>query len=134
MGSEFAYEDITSQEIEKYTYKWIRDEVYNDQDCFVVEFYPVDKKNSGYTRQVTWIDKAEYRVLKVEYYDRKDSHLKTLTASGYNEYLNQYWRPDTLHMVNHQTGKSTELIWSNYKFKTGLTDNDFNQNSLKRIR
>jgi len=134
MGSEFAYEDITSQEIEKYTYKWIRDEVYNDQDCFVVEFYPVDKKNSGYTRQVTWIDKAEYRVLKVEYYDRKDSHLKTLTASGYNEYLNQYWRPDTLHMVNHQTGKSTELIWSNYKFETGLTDNDFNQNSLKRIR
>ena len=26
VGSEFAYEDLTSQEVEKYTYKWLRDE------------------------------------------------------------------------------------------------------------
>ena len=26
MGSEFAYEDMTSQEIEKYSYRWLRDE------------------------------------------------------------------------------------------------------------
>ncbi|MBL7050508.1 MAG: outer membrane lipoprotein-sorting protein, partial [Nitrospira sp.] len=79
MGSEFAYEDISSQEVEKYTYKWIRDEVYEGQDCFVGESYPVDKKNSGYTRLLSWIDKKEYRTLRVEYYDRKNSHLKTLT-------------------------------------------------------
>ena len=52
MGSEFACEDFSSQEVEKYTYKWIRDEIYNDSDCYVVEFYPVDQKNSGYTRIV----------------------------------------------------------------------------------
>ncbi len=59
MGSEFAYEDIASQEVEKYTYKWIKDEVYDGQECFVTERYPVDKKNSGYTRQVVRTDKAE---------------------------------------------------------------------------
>ena len=26
MGSEFAYEDLGSQEVDKYTYKWLRDE------------------------------------------------------------------------------------------------------------
>jgi len=26
MGSEFAYEDIASQEVEKYTYKYLREE------------------------------------------------------------------------------------------------------------
>ena len=41
MGSEFAYEDIASQEVEKYNYKWIRDEVYNGKDYFVIERYPV---------------------------------------------------------------------------------------------
>ena len=79
MGSEFSYEDISSQEVEKYTYRWIRDVIYDGKDCFVVEFYPVDRKNSGYTKQITWFDKQEYRVLKVEYYDKKESHLKTLT-------------------------------------------------------
>ncbi|MEE9524718.1 MAG: outer membrane lipoprotein-sorting protein, partial [Thermodesulfovibrionales bacterium] len=74
IGSEFSYEDIASQEVEKYTYKWIRDEIYDGMECFIVERYPVDKKNSGYTRQVTWVDKKEYRILKVDYYDRKNSH------------------------------------------------------------
>ena len=134
MGSEFAYEDISSQEVEKYTYKWIRDEVYEGQECFVVEYYPVDQKNSGYTRQVTWLDKGEYRVLKVEYFDRKKSHLKTLTSTGYQKYLDKYWRASEMFMVNHQNGKSTKLIWSDYKFQTGLKDSDFNKNSLKRVR
>ncbi|MHC4283585.1 MAG: outer membrane lipoprotein-sorting protein, partial [Planctomycetota bacterium] len=120
MGSEFAYEDISSQEVEKYTYKWIRDEVYNKLECFVIERYPVDKKNSGYTRQIIWVDKSEYREWKVEYHDRKNSLLKTLTFKGYKKYLDKYWRPDEMNMVNHQTGKSTKLVMSNYKFRTGL--------------
>ncbi|MDX2456508.1 MAG: outer membrane lipoprotein-sorting protein, partial [Gammaproteobacteria bacterium] len=32
MGSEFAFEDITSQEVDKYTYKFIRDDTLNGMD------------------------------------------------------------------------------------------------------
>ena len=134
MGSEFAYEDISSQEVEKYTYKWIRDEMVDGRACFVAEFYPVDKKNSGYTRQVNWIDKSEYRVWKVEYFDRKKSLFKTLTMKGYQKYLDRYWRADEMNMVNHQNGKSTRLEFSDYKFGAGLKDRDFSKNSLKRVR
>lgn len=134
MGSEFAYEDIASQEIEKYNYKWLRDEVYNNMKCYVIERYPVDKKNSGYSRQVVWIDKAEYRTWKVEYYDRKNSLLKTLTFADYNKYIGTYWRASQFNMVNHQTSKSTELRFANYRFNMGLTDDDFSKNSLKRAR
>lgn len=134
MGSEFAYEDFTSQEIEKYTYRWIRDEVYQEKECFVVERYPVNKKYSGYTRQVVWIDKEVYREWKIDYYDRKDKLLKTLTAEGYEKYLDKHWRAGKLKMVNHQNEKTSELLITNYVFQTGLTDEDFNQNSLKRAK
>jgi hypothetical protein len=60
--------------------------------------------------------------------------LKTLTNSGYKQYLGQFWRPDEMFMENHQTGKSTILKWENYQFKTGLTDKNFSRNSLKRAR
>jgi hypothetical protein len=133
MGSEFAYEDLSSQEVEKYTYKYLRDETLNGIDCFVIERYPVDI-NSGYKRQVSWVNKSEYRQEKIVFYDRKDSLLKTLTFSGYQQYLGQYWRADELHMINHQTGKSTLLSWSDYQFKTGLQDKDFSRNSLKRAK
>lgn len=133
MGSEFAYEDLSSQEVEKYTYKYLRDEAADGREHFVVERYPVDK-DSGYTRQIVWLDKEHYRVWKVDYYDRKESLLKTLAAGEFKQYLDQYWRPGRLEMVNRQTGKSTTLLFRNYEFRTGLTDRDFNQASLQRAR
>ena len=133
MGSEFAYEDIASQEIEKYTYKYLRDESHEGKLCFVIERTPVDKR-SGYTRQQVWIDQAEYRPWKIDYYDRKDSLLKTLVWRGYRQYLGKYWRADEMFMQNHQNGKSTLLKWRDYKFRAGLKDADFNEASLKRAR
>lgn len=133
MGSEFAFEDMRAQEVEKYTYKYLRDEACGELTCFVFERYPTDKY-SGYTRQVVWMDQGEYRVQKIEFFDRKQSHLKTLTMTGYQQYKDKFWRPDNMNMVNHQTGKATELHWSGYQFDTGLTEGDFDQNALKRSR
>ena len=133
MGSEFAYEDLASQEVEKYTYKYLRDETIDGVDYFVVERYPA-YEHSGYTRQVAWVNKERYVAEKIEFYDRKNDLLKTLTNTGYNQYLDKFWRADTMLMENHQTGKSTLLTWKDYQFKTGLTDKDFSRNSLKRAR
>jgi len=133
MGSEFAFEDLSSFEVEKYSYKYIGVEELNGVTNFKVEQYPVDD-NSGYTRRIVWIDTKEYLVHKIDFYDRKDSLLKTLTFTGYKQYLSKHWRADNQEMINHQNGKSTELKWSNYAFKTGLKDSDFNRNSLKRAR
>mgnify|MGYP002641447821 FL=1 len=133
MGSEFAYEDISSQEIEKYTYNYLRDEKVNGLDCFLVEYDPVDRK-SGYSRQLVWIDKKEYRLQKIEFYDRKNSLLKTLSYADYNKFLGKYWRADTLSMENHQTGKKTQLQFSDWAFQTGMTEKDFQKNALKRIK
>ncbi len=138
MGSEFAYEDIASREVEKYRYKWLKDEPCPGEEfkgvaCFVSESYPVDKK-SGYTKMVAWIDQKEYRSVKVDFYDRKRSLLKTLFNKGYKQYLGKYWRADAMEMVNHQSGKSTTLVWKNYRFGAGLKDSDFNKNALKRAR
>jgi len=133
MGSEFAYEDISSWEVKKYTYRYLRDEVLNGNDCFVAENTPA-YKYSGYTRQVNWTDKSIYQPRQIVFYDRKGALLKTLTFKGYRQYLGQYWRPDEMLMVNHQTGKSTRLLWKNYRFRTGLSSRDFTKNSMKRMR
>jgi hypothetical protein len=48
--------------------------------------------------------------------------------------LGKYWRSHDLFMENHVTGKKTRLVWQDISFRTGLTDKDFSQNSLKRAR
>lgn len=127
MGSEFSYEDMSSQEVEKYSYEWQRDE----GEALVVNAYPSDK-GSGYSRQERWYDKQQLRLQKINYYDTKNSLLKTLSFSQYQQYLGRYWRASEMLMVNHQTGKKTLLQWRNYQFQAGLTEQQFTQNSLQR--
>lgn len=135
VGSEFAYEDFASHEVEKYTHRWLRDERCPGAvapQCHVVERVPTDP-DSGYARQVVWMDTEHYRVARIDFYDRKNAALKTLTADGYAPYAGKHWRAGRMVMVNQQTGKSTELQLTDYRFKTGLRDSDFNQAKLTSL-
>jgi outer membrane lipoprotein-sorting protein len=133
VGSEFAYEDLVSQEVDKYDYRLTGEEACGDLECFVVERYP-RYESSGYTKQVVWWDKDHYRIQRIDFYDRKGDLLKTLTYSGYRTYLDEYWRPDRMTMENHQNGKSTDLIFSEWSFANGLTSDELTPSRLRRTR
>lgn len=137
MGSEFAFEDFSAQEPGKFSHLWLRDEPcpapMDTETCHVTERRPLYEK-SGYTRQIVWSDESELQPRKIDYYDRKDSLLKTLEMSAYEKYLDKHWRAQDLFMVNHATDKKTRLTWEAFEFQTGLEEGDFDKNSLKRAR
>ena len=129
MGSEFAFEDLSSDEVEKYTYKFIEEK----DGILIVEQDPVDPK-SGYARRLVSYNKNKgYRVEKIEFYDRKNELLKTLVHKDYRQYKNKHWRSGAMVMTNHQSGKETTLLFSDYNFGVELADEDFTENALKRI-
>ena len=133
VGSEFAFEDFTALELNKYTYRYMGEETLDGLATDVVERLP-RYENSGYSRQVSWIDQDVFQVRKVDFYDRRGDLLKTLTLTDYREYPGGVWRSHRFEMVNHQTGKSTELLYDDYAFKTGLGDRDFVKGVLSRLR
>lgn len=133
MGSEFSYEDLASQEVERYTYTWQRDEACGERSCHVIVAVPVDR-NSGYARQLRWIETDTLRVRRVDYHDRGDALLKTLALRDYQKHLGRLWRAATLDMRNHQTGKSTTLQWSDYRFNAGLDADSFSTAALGQQR
>ena len=133
MGSEFSYEDMSPPEVEEFTYTYLRDEPCGELRCTVIEQVPSDEK-SGYSRKVVWQDTGELRTWKMELYDRRGSHLKTLTFVDYRQYLQKYWRAQEQTMVNHLTGASTVLAWTDFEFRTNLDDREFTQTALRRVR
>mgnify|MGYP001547696646 CR=1 FL=1 len=133
VGSEFAFEDITAQELNKFDYVWLREEACGDLTCDVLERKPL-YEDSGYTRQLAWIDQTDHQIRKVEYYDRKDDLLKTQLFEDYKLYDDQFWRAQVFRMENHQTGKSTDLIFSDYQFGLDLDEGDFVKGVLRRQR
>ncbi len=133
MGSEFSYEDMSSSDVEEYTYKYLIDEPCGELMCTVTEQIPLDNK-SGYSRRVLWQDIEELRTWKMELFDRKGFHLKTLTFANYRQYLDQYWRAGEQEMINHLTGASTVLEWTDFQFRTNPDESEFTQTGLRRIR
>lgn len=133
VGSEFAFEDLTASELNKYKYKFIRNESCGSLQCDVIERYPL-YEYSGYTRQVVWIDQSVYQIRKIDFYERRGDLLKTLIIDNYKKYEGNIWRAHRFIMKNHQTRKSTNLIYSDYKFNAELTNKDFRKDVLRRIR
>jgi len=131
-GSEFNFEDLSSQDLAKYDYHFERKDELDDIPCTVVSRLPKDK-NSAYGRLETWIDAQTFLILKIDYYDRGNELLKTLTASDYQLYADKHWRAKQINIKNHQSGKSTQLLWSNYQFDTGLSEKDFSLTSLRNV-
>jgi hypothetical protein len=131
MGSEFSYEDIGNQNPGKYTFSGEPETVMlNGVECYKGARVPKDK-NSGYTKQVTWVDTKEFLIQKVDYYDRKGELLKTAIFSGYKK-IDGVYRVGKIDMKNHQNDIETILVWEDDKIKAGLNSKNFDKRELKK--
>ncbi|KAG1682728.1 hypothetical protein GQR58_010523 [Nymphon striatum] len=72
MGSQFSYEDLASQEKEKYKNILIKEATVNNIPCYVVQRSPIHP-NSGYHHIDVYVDKKRHRLVKTEYFDKQAS-------------------------------------------------------------
>lgn len=133
MASEFAFEDIATPYREKYEHRWLRDETRDGLECHVLERKPRDP-DSGYSRQIVWLDREHKLIRRIEFFDRRDALLKVYTATGFQRHQGRFWRPAEMLMANVQTGRQTRMSWSGYRFGLGLPEGDFTQSALQRVK
>lgn len=131
MGSQFSYEDLASFEVEKYSIRYLRDETLDGTPCFVVEMVPRDE-HSGYRRLIAFVEKKRFIAHRMDYYDQQNTLQKIMQLQDYKLFGDRFWRATRLVMTDRISGLSTVIIWQDYRFNTGLTDNDFTTQALKR--
>ena len=128
MGSEFSYEDLSAFNVKKYNYEEGEAKVTNS--LYIIVSTPTSKY-SGYTKLISFIDSKTFLVQKIEYYDRKKELLKVAVFKDYQNFGNVI-RIGQITMSNVQNDKTTVLVWSNQKVKTGLRAKDFHKRYLKK--
>lgn len=129
MGSEFSYEDIAGEELEKYTYKLLSE----DKKTWKVESVP--KETSGYSKLITVISKEKMNPLSVEYYDRRGDLLKQSELTNYDSQKvgkKTFHLANKIEMKNAQTKKSSIIEWKKRKLGVKNKEGDFKSNRLKR--
>lgn len=132
LGSELSFEDLTGNGPGAYAWKLLGTKPCGAAQCYEVETVPTYER-SGYTRRVLLVEKESYRMHKIDYYDRKESLLKTLTYDDYKTY-GQQDRAHVLTMTNHQSHKSTVMRFGDYAFGNGFNPSDFTKATLGRAR
>jgi outer membrane lipoprotein-sorting protein len=130
MGSEFAYEDVSSGRLERYRHRYVGIESLDGKDAQVVDRVPVDEQ-SGYSRQRVWFESSRSLPVRIEYFDLAGEPLKTLTLENYARH-GELWRAGTMRMKNLRTGAETRLEWSDFRFDTGLSARQFTPDDLDR--
>ena len=129
MGSEFSYEDLSSQHYKKFLHSGNAQEVMlNGVKHYKAERKPSDE-NSGYSKEIVFVDVKNFLIQRIDYYDKNDNLLKTAVFPDYKK-IDGIWRGMKIEMTNVQTKKETILDWVSEKIKVGFTDKDFAQSIL----
>lgn len=132
MGSEFSYEDLGSQEKEKYTFTLLREEKGKNGDVWVLERIP--KKKSSYSKQILWVLKDKLLPEKIEYYNRRKELFKVAVSSGFQTYTvagKKLHRASRIQMDNLLTKKSSSIVWKERKMGVKFKDREFSKRGLK---
>ncbi len=131
-GSEFAYEDIATWELSNYDYEFIKDEPCGEPEttCHTIANIP-KYTYSGYEKLVETIDPRIWQPVRIVYYDRQGRELKRLQFFDYQQFEGKHWRPGRIVMTNAHDGSESEIVWHDYRFKTGLRESDLTEARLE---
>ena len=137
VGSDFSYGDILLPKVDFYRHTLLRTETIDGKECYVVESAPRDedvKRNSGYSKKITWVRKDNFLETKVEYYDLAGRLLKTQSISGHQlvDPDTQRWFALRREMINHQTGHKTILVFERIETGVPAADDLFTTRNLER--
>jgi len=131
VGSEFAFEDLTSAELGKYEYTFLETRVVDGMEMDVLECVPRYER-SGYSKLRCYYDTEVFQPRMIEFFDRGGQLLKTLRMEDYRLHDGRFWRPYRQTMANHLTGKTTVLEVRGYAFGLDLDARDFEPSALER--
>ena len=131
MGSDMSYEDMTSRELNEYTYKLTGSEIIDSSEYYILESTPNPELESTYSKHIAWVSKSDYLVMKEESYDNSGRLLKV--KSLVYKRLKGYDVPEEMYVENVQKNHNTSLTFDQIEVDTDVSDKLFQEKNLKRI-
>ncbi len=133
MGSDFSYDDMTSNEKlkELYEIKLIGTDTVMDKPCYLLELIAKAEEVSYYRRKV-WIDKEYKFPVKEELYAKSGKLMKETTITDFKK-IGERNYPTKIKMVNKfRQNTYSELVLEEVKLDIKIPDRIFTKSYLER--
>ena len=137
LGTDFTYEDIKKEqkvELTDYTFTAAGAETVDGHETLLVEGVPVSDEIAeelGYSRVIWRVDPTIWMSRKTDLYDLNGNHQKTIRIEAV-ETIDEIVTATQIHALNHKTGHSTRLTFSEIDYDSEISESLFTQARLRR--
>ncbi len=136
MGSDYTNDDILreSSVVDDYTHTPEGDEEVDGRLCYKISLDAKEDAGVLWGRQVWWVDKKEFVVLKAELYDEDNFLVRTERGMDLRT-MDGRFIPTTIELIPaEEPGRKTILKIIEVKFNLKLEESFFSQQNMKTIR
>jgi outer membrane lipoprotein-sorting protein len=127
VNTDYTYEDLQSREVEKDVHTILREESYQNYDCWVLESTPKDEDDdTQYGKRIIWIVKDDYLPIKTEFYDKNSHLIKVLSAKRIKQ-IDGIWTIVEAEMQDLEREHRTLMRTTDITYNAGIPDRVFTQ-------
>jgi outer membrane lipoprotein-sorting protein len=136
MGTDFTNDDLVKEAsiLEDYNHSFLQDAIIDGRNCYKIQLLPKPKSAVVWGKVIMDIDKKDFMMLHVEYYDEDGVLINTMHCSDI-KLLGDRLLPGKMEMVPaSKKGNKTVLIYNSLIFDTPLDDSFFNTQNITKAK
>ncbi|TNE37926.1 MAG: outer membrane lipoprotein-sorting protein [Alphaproteobacteria bacterium] len=126
VGSNFFYEDVSGRNPDLDTHALVQE----DDNYYVLESTPKDKAGVEFASYKSWIHKATFLPIKIDYINDAGEVYRTYEALNVEE-VGGYMTVTASKMTDVKAGSSTSMTYSDVAYDMGLEDDIFSERYLR---
>lgn len=136
MGSDYTNDDILKESsvVDDYIHEIIGEENMGGRVCYKIKLTARENASIIWGKQIRWIDKKDFLVLKAELYDEDGTLVRTETGSGI-KIMDGRMITSKIELVSEDEPENKTLLEiREIKFNIPVEDSYFSQQNMKRVR
>lgn len=136
MGTDFSNDDLVKEAsiVTDYDHTIIGDTTIGGRACYKIQMIPKPSAAVVWGKVLIWIDKKDFLMLQVEYFD-EEGKLKNTMLAGDIKMLGGRLLPTRLEMIPaDKKDNKTVLIYSSIEFDKPINDNFFTTQNMPKMQ
>jgi len=137
MGSDFTYSDMTSRNVEDYTYEIMKEPMVGGHKTWQLKVTPKTEKTieeTGYTKSIMFVRQDNFVIIQALNYIKLGSKLKYMKVLGL-EKIEGIWTTTKIQMITKKGKKTlhkTIFDFSDIKYNQDIDESFFTTRTLER--
>ena len=136
MGTDLTNDDLVKQSstVVDYTHQLLGSETLEGLECWKVELIPKEEATVVWGKIITWIDKADYMQMKMEFYDEDEELINLMTGTKVRTFGDKKLPSIMEFKPMDDEGNKTVIEYLVWDFDIDIADNYFTTQYVTRLK